>query len=394
MTIDTLWRLASAPILIGANAFFVAVEFALTRLPALDLTDDDLEASSGLRRAHGMLDRLEIHLTGCQLGISVTSVLLGVIAEPAITRLIEPIVALAGVTGNTVRVVSVAIAVVILNLIHKVWGEQAPTYLGVERPRQVAERLAPVLHVWSTLAHPIILLGDGAAKWTLRLFGVEVTRSWAEDETAAGEVEPVGDRAELRRRIGELLTQSLPRDRREEVMASIEIDEIPCGDVMVDVEAMVPLALDLDGSEVRERIGRGGHARYPVLHRDRADLSELTVDDIAGILYVPALFRPPDRLLGDRLELEELIEPIVPIDVGTPVAELIDRLQEQRQEMALVRRGEEVVGVVTVTDALEAIAGELRDPLDPGDGPGGDSGGEPGGGPDHDPGDDPEISDG
>jgi len=157
---------------------------------------------------------------------------------------------------------------------------------------------------------------------------------------------------------------------------------------MVDLEAMVSLALDMDGAEVRERIGRGGHARYPVLHRDRTDLSDLTVDDIAGILYVPALFRPPDRLLGDRLELGELIEPIVPIDVETPVAELIDRLQEQRQEMALVRRGDEVVGVVTVTDALEAIAGELSDPLDAGTGRPSDpqrvAGGDPALGPDGD----------
>lgn len=381
MSGDTLWRLGVAPVLIGMNAFFVAVEFALTRLSSLKLTEEDLEGSPGLRKAKSMLDRLEIHLTGCQLGISTTSVLLGVLAEPGVTRLIEPVVALFGIEGTSVRGISVVVAVVILNIVHKIWGEQAPTYLGVERPRAIAATLAPILSWWTTVMGPVIRLGDGAAKWTLRLFGVEVTRSWAsegelEDRGESGDREEswdreesgdraIGDRAALKRRMADLLTRGqVPSDRRDEVLASLEIDEIPSSRVMVPIEAMVPLALDVSGEENRARIGRTGHTRYPVLTRDDRDLDGLRLEDVAGVIYIAGLFDPPARILGDPLEMEDLLEPPVICRADLPVADLIDELQRSRQEMALLTRGDRVVGAVTITDAMEAIAGDLQDPLD------------------------------
>jgi CBS domain containing-hemolysin-like protein len=384
VTLDTLWRLAAGFLLIGLNAFFVAVEFALTRLPNLDLTEEELRESKGLARAVEMLDRLEIHLTGCQLGISATSLLLGVVAEPAVTRLIEPLASLVGLEGNALHATSVVVAVVAMNLIHKIWGEQAPTYLGVERPRGVARRLAPILSVWTTVMGPLIRLGDGAAKGTLGIFGIEITRSWAEEEvgegaegtgSADGSAEgadgaeraagPPGDRAELKRRITSLLkSRNLPDERREEVVASLEIDEIPAREIMVS--EVVVLALDASSEATRERLAEAGHVRYPVLASglDPDTSPPYRLDDIAGLVYLPSLFAPPERLTRDPLELEDVLEEPVICDVDLPVAHLIDRLQEERQELALLREGDRMAGIATITDALESIAGEVEDPLD------------------------------
>ncbi len=366
MSVETLLRLSLAPALIGVNAFFVAVEFALTRLSSLELTDADVEDSAGLRRARSMLDRLEIHLTGCQLGISASSVLLGVLAEPAVTSFIEPAVGGLGLEGSTVSAVSVGVSVVLLNLAHKIWGEQAPTYLGVERPRQVAERLAPILFWWTRIMRPIIRLGDGAAKWTLGLFGVEITRSWAEGDAEGDPDEPGGtERGDLKSRMADLLTTSpITRDRREEVLASLEIDELPGSNVMVPLEDAVVLALDVPGRENLRRIGQGGHTRYPVLRTDAPLDRRLTVPALAGVLYLPALFSCPDRLAQPDLHLEDLLQDAVICPSTLPVAQLIDRLQEARQELAVLADGDHVRGFVTITDAVESITGEVWDPLD------------------------------
>jgi len=179
MNLELPLRLVGGLLLVGANAFFVAVEFALTRLR--QFSPDEFEGDEGLQAAWEMTERLEIHLTGCQLGISASSILLGVVAEPAVTRLLEPLVSPLGLSARTTSVISVVVGVVLINLVHKIWGEQAPTYLGVERPLAVARRLAPTLRIWSSVMDPIIRLGDGLAKATLRPFGVEITRSWTEE---------------------------------------------------------------------------------------------------------------------------------------------------------------------------------------------------------------------
>ena len=116
-------------------------------------------------------------LTGCQLGITTTSILLGIVAEPAMTSLIAPVMTLIGLGGQMASVNAVVLAVILIKLVHKIWREQAPTYLGVEKPVEIARLTAPALHGWTMLTCPFILLGDGLAKRTLGLFGVTIGRS-------------------------------------------------------------------------------------------------------------------------------------------------------------------------------------------------------------------------
>lgn len=140
-------RLGAGLALVFVNAFFVASEFALTR--ARQLTREEFTGEPGLERAWEMTERLEIYLTSCQLGITTSSILLGVVAEPAVTALLEPLIGGLDLAEGTRHVVSIVLAVVVINLVHKIWGEQAQTYPGVERPRLVARWLAPGLYGWT-----------------------------------------------------------------------------------------------------------------------------------------------------------------------------------------------------------------------------------------------------
>lgn len=351
-----------------ANAFFVATEFALTRIPQFDRAD--VPDTPGMRRAWQMTERLEIYLTGCQLGITTSSILLGIVAEPAVTALIEPAVGVFGFSESTMSVVSVAVAVVVINLIHKIWGEQAPTYVGVERPVAIARLTATVHYWWTTLAYPFILLGDGLAKWTLGLFGVEIERSWTEAESATDDTDdrPEGNRTSLTRKMADLLRKrDVPADRREEVLNALGIGSLPLRDIMVPRDEVVALstAQSLDDN-MDVLTGHPLHSRYPLTRAslDSASPDGASLDAVEGIVYAPAVLREWTDLCDGTVSLLDLATPPVYIDANCSVSDGIDRMQDEDQEVALITEEDRTVGLVTITDAFEAIVGDMQDPFD------------------------------
>ena len=349
---ETAVRLLAGVALILANGFFVTTEFALTRLR--QFSRDEMAGSPRLDRAWEMTERLEIYLTGCQLGITASSVLLGVVAEPGVTAVLEGAVGATGLSLPARHAVSVTVAVVLINLVHKVWGEQAPTYLGVERPLGVLERLAPALWWWTRIMRPVILLGDGLAKATLRLFGVEIHRSWTEADQEEG---PITSFLELRQRLRGLLSRGeLDRERRREVLRALEIEKIAVREVMVPRREVVALSTERSLEENLKVLADRRHLRFPLVGRD--------LDDVRGTLYLAAVFSALDDLRSRRATLEEVAVPPLRIDADLPVSEAIDRFQEEQQELAFVVEGDRVAGILTSTVALETIAGELEDPFD------------------------------
>lgn len=347
-------RLIAGLFLILANAFFVATEFALTRIPQFDR--DETEDSPGMRRAWKITEQLEIYLTGCQLGITTTSILLGIVAEPAMTALVAPVLALVGLGGQVASVTAVVVAVILINLIHKIWGEQAPTYLGVEKPKAIARLTAPTLYWWTMITYPFILLGDGLAKRTLGLFGVTIERSWTDAEVEDDEAD-VGNRTELTRRITELMrAQDVPGDRREEVVQALRIGELEIREVMVPREKVAVLSTANTPQENLAIAAQHAHSRFPLV--------EDSLDEALGTIYVPLLLRDWDRIQNGSVSLEELAAPPITMPADCTVSDFIDHLQEQDQELALIEDDGRVVGMMTITDAFEVIAGEVHDPID------------------------------
>lgn len=343
-------RLIAGALLTLANAFFVASEFALTRLR--QLSPDTTEGSAALRRAWTMTERLEFYLTGCQLGITTSSILLGVVAEPAVTWMIQPGVELAGLPPGSVHTISVVLAVIVINLVHKIYGEQTPTYWGVERPQMVLRYLAPGLYWWVRVTDPIIRLGDGAAKATLRLFGIEITRSWMEESG-----EPIETRADLRESLVRLLSRGpVPHEEQEEVLRALDIGKMPVARIMVPRDRMVVLSTGRSTEENLRTIAENPLVRFP--------LTDDTGDEFLGVVYTPALFGHLDQICAGTLGLAEVAAPPIRVPADRSISRTIDLLQERRQELALVERDGEVVGLVTVTDTFEAIAGQIEDPFD------------------------------
>lgn len=347
-------RVAAGIALLLGNAFFVASEFALTRLRQFD--ESDIRGSEALERAWEMTGELEIHLTGCQLGISFTSVLMGIVAEPGVTGLLEPLYALVGIPEGQVHLVSITTAVIVINFSHQIWGEQSPTYLGVERPLEVAATLANALYWWTRILRPLILAGDFLAKWTLGLFGVEITRSWTEAESET-ETSDIGGYADLRREIGEVLARGeLSSERRQEVMRALESGHEPVTDIMVDRDDMVTLSSADSTDENLAKMRGADFVRYPVVGDEP--------EDFLGILYLPRVVDELDAICSGDFDLPSLVAPPLTVDPETSIAELVDIFQANKQELAMVTDEDRVLGLVTSTDAFEYVLGELEDPFD------------------------------
>ena len=341
---EILVRLLAGLALIVANGFFVAIEFALTRARQYPKAEFD---EPGLRRAWAMTDDLEIYLTSCQVGITASSIAVGIVAEPALAVLFEPLFAdsaLASVGAGGI------IAFVIINLVHLTHGEQTPTYLGVERTKFVCRYGATPLYWFAWLISPLIKIGDGVAKWTLGLFGVEMSGAWLETE-----VETIETRAELRQAMSTTLEQAqLPAERRNEILNALAIGDTTAEEIMVGRDEIVALSTTEDWETTRERIESSPHARFPLVRDD--------LESFVGIVYAPALLRQ----LGtdEPIDLEAIARPPMTASPDTTVSDLIDQFQTESQELALVIEDGRVTGLVTATDAVEEITGELHDPLD------------------------------
>ncbi len=360
-------RLVAGVALILANGFFVAIEFALTRARQFTESEFVNDGHPGLERAWEMTSDLEIYLTSCQVGITASSIAVGIVAEPALAALFEPTFAgsrLAGVGLGG------AIAFLIINLVHLTHGEQTPTYLGVERSRFVCRFGATPLYYFAKAISPLIAVGDGVAKWTLGLFGVEMSGAWLETEA-----DVIESRADLRKELGAVLEQGdLSEERREEVLAALAVGTEQVRDVMVPAADAIVLSPAASDAENARAVAETPHTRYPLVGDvtgagTDGGLAAADPDDLLGIVYVPELFRActdaaDEGAILDGVALEAVAAPPMTMPADTSVSDAIDRFQAESQELAVVLDDGEVVGMLTVTDALEAVVGDIRDPMD------------------------------
>jgi CBS domain containing-hemolysin-like protein len=347
-TFEIGMRLVAGILLILANGFFVAIEFALTR--ARQFTEAEFVGGDGrLERAWEMTNDLELYLTTCQVGITASSIAVGIVAEPALAALFEPF--FAGTTLATIGA-GALIAYFIINLIHLTHGEQTPTYLGVERSRLVCRYGAAPLHWFYVVISPVIKLGDWVAKWTLRLFGIEMSGAWLETEE-----DVIESRGQLRNRLSSLLERGdVAGERHDEVLNALRVGTTEVRDVMVDASEMVVLSTSASVEENLRRMAETPHTRYPLVGA--------SADEFVGIIYVPQIIDKVDALEAGELSFEGIAAPPMTVSAETTVSDAFDQFQAERQELALVISDGDVVGLLTATDALEVVMGELEDPLD------------------------------
>ena len=282
---NTALGLLAVLLLTLATGYFVAQEFAFVAADRGVLREQADAGDAAAKRALEVTGRLSFMLSGAQLGITVTALLVGFISEPAIATVIRPWLQAAGVPESAVPGIAVALAVAIATVVQMVLGELAPKNLGIARPEPVAKFLSGSTLVYLKIAGPVIRLFDSAATGLLRLVGVEPVE----------EIEHGASPEELSRIISESATAGdLPPGLSELLERALEFGDRTAEDVMVPRPRVVLLRDERPISDLLDAVREHGHSRYPVLCNENGD-------DVVGVTGVRELLRvrPVRRPAGE-----------------------------------------------------------------------------------------------
>jgi CBS domain containing-hemolysin-like protein len=338
----------AALLLVAANGFFVAVEFSLARLRPTQVDEFIEERRPGSKSLRHAVDHIDNYLAGCQLGITLASLGLGVVGEPAFHHLLEPLL------GSGAKVAGVAIAGALafglITLLHVVVGELAPKSLAIAQTGRVSLLLMPPMRLFYLVTRPVVDFFNMLGNLLLKPFGVPpasesghvphsenelrtLLRESAEEGLIQAEESRFTENALLfgDRRAREIMT---PRPRIDYITTSDTVDDA------VEVAA------------------RGGHTRLPLCEQDGG------LDEPVGVIHVKDLLAVlRDDSVG--ASLADLARPLARVSDATLIDELLRELRRARQHIALVldEHGT-TIGLVTMEDILEEIVGEIEDEFD------------------------------
>ncbi|MFF1688694.1 MULTISPECIES: hemolysin family protein [unclassified Streptomyces] len=346
MTIPLL-LLGAAFLLILANGFFVAAEFGLV---TVERADAEKAAADGDRRARTVvnaLKELSFQLSGTQLGITITSLVVGMLAEPALATLLAGPFTAVGVPEGAVGGVSVVIGMLLASAVQMVIGELVPKNWAVSKPLQVARFVAGPQHAFSRLFRPVIALLNAVANRAVRALGVEPA-----DELASARTP--GELVSLARHSAQAGT--LEQDTADLFVRTLSLGELTAQHVMTPRVKVSALQASATAEDVVNLTRATGLSRFPV-YRER-------IDEIVGMVHLKDALAVPahDRL---RTPVSRIAQTPLLVPETLPVQPLLERLRSEQPIAVVVDEYGGTAGVVTLEDIVEELVGEVRDEHDP-----------------------------
>jgi len=335
-------------LLILLTGFFVAGEFAIVAVDRSLVERKAQEGDRAAKRILASLRNLSFELSGAQLGITATSLILGAIAEPAIATLIDPLfAALPFVPEESSLAISVVVALILATAVHMVLGELVPKNLAIARPYAAAVWFAIPMQIVNRVLRRLILFLNHSANWTVRKLGIE-----PRDELAG-----VRSMEEL-----ELMIRSsgaegrLDDDELELLTRAITFTEKVAADAMVPRVSVVGLSRHDSIGELRRTSVATGHSRFPVYGDD--------LDDIVGIVHVKDTIAVPESRIPVT-PVGEIAQPALRVPESSTLEYLLGELQTESRGMAIVvDEYGGTAGIVTIEDLLEEIFGDIEDEYD------------------------------
>jgi putative hemolysin len=347
-------------LLVAANAFFAAAEFALvsirdTRIQ--QLIEARRIGSRTVQRLHRNLDEV---VNGVQLGITVVSLTLGWVGEPLLAQIMQ------GWVGDVPHVMiyahgaAILIAFSLITCLHVILGELVPKSLALQRAEQVALAVAAPMDVFLTLTRPLIFMMSRAASSVLKVFG---SRKLGQG--------PVHSPDELKlivtasRQLGQI-----PPFQEEMVHRALELDNINVRQVMVPRPDIFSLPGDLSLHEALARVVEEQHSRIPVFDPQRGP------EHIIGVLYAKDLMRwtrlrltsSPGEPVAARIatmKISQIMHDVLVVPETKVLTELLEEFKERKRHLAVVvDEFGSTAGVITVEDVLEQLVGEIEDEFD------------------------------
>ncbi|MEV4616749.1 hemolysin family protein [Kitasatospora sp. NPDC049258] len=343
--------LAAAVLLILANGLFVAAEFAFV---TVERGEVERAAAAGDRRASGLLKalrKLSFQLSGAQLGITVTSLVVGMLAEPALSELLTPVLTAVGIPASAARGIAVISGLLLATVVQMVIGELVPKNWAIARPIQVAYAVVGPQRVFSTVCRPLITVLNGAADRVVRALGLEPQEELGHARTPAELVALARHSA----RAGAIDEESATL-----FVKTLGLGQLTAESVMTPRVAVSALQRDATAADVINLTRATGLSRFPV-YGDGLDevIGTVTLKDA---LAVPAERRSATRVAGIGV-------PPLLVPETLPAERLLDLLRRQQPMAIVVDEYGGTAGVVTIEDIVEEVVGEVQDEHDPADVP-------------------------
>lgn len=336
-------------VLLLSNAFFVAAEFAL-----ISARRDRLEAlaAQGKRNADIVIragENLSMMLAAAQLGITICSILLGRVAEPAVAHLLAGPFEFLGMPEQLLHPIAFAIALAIVVMLHILFGEMIPKNIALAGPERSALLLVPVHLMWLRLARPLIAFYNLAANLTLRLLRIE----------PKDELQATVSSVELAEMIGESRSEGLlDEEEHRRLTQALGTSERVVADVMVSLDTTRTVPLRGNGTtlgDIETAVAETGFSRYPVQASDGSLVGYLHVKDV--------LDKVADESAGPGTPIPRTdIRPLPTVSMHTPLYEALARLRRTNSHLGRVvdTRGN-TTGIVALEDLVEEFVGTVRD---------------------------------
>ena len=329
-------------VLLAANAFFVGAEFALISARRTIIEPKALAGSRAAKITLGAMENVSLMMAGAQLGITICSLALGYISEPAIAHLLEVPFAAVGIPEAFQHPIAFAIALSLVTYLHVVFGEMVPKNIALAGPERMAMVLAPVLVGIVTVLRPLLWVLNGIANMILRLLKVEpkdeVTSVFTRDEVAALVEES---------RHGGLLEAN---DERL-LLGALTFEERSVTGIVIPLDKVTALPAGVTPAQA-ETVAAGGFSRFPIFD---------AFGELAGYVHIKDLLEIDETARDSPID-PCLIRALPRIDREMPLRRALAVMQNSGAHLGVVVGDDgRVEGVVTLEDMLEELVGQIRD---------------------------------
>jgi magnesium and cobalt exporter, CNNM family len=343
---STALTLLLAVLLIAANAFFVAAEFALVKSRGYRMNSLAKRGTFGARLSQKMLTEVEAYLACCQLGVTMASLGLGWVGEPTVATLLRPLLAPLGMPEEALTVIAFLIGFLVFSSFHIVFGEQVPKTFAIRQPEPVALWIAYPLRAVYLLFFPLNWSLNAAAGGVLKLLGVKdgPRQEILTDDELAGLVEVSAEHGEVERR------------QAEYIHNLFRFGELSVGDVMVHRTNMYSVDADEEPAKAVDAVVSGPHTRVP--------LWETEPENIIGTVHVKDVLRAVKAAGGvpGKVDIRAIAAKPWFVPDSTSLTDQLSAFLKKKAHIAfVVDEYGEVQGLVTLEDILEEIVGDIAD---------------------------------
>jgi CBS domain containing-hemolysin-like protein len=299
---------------------------------------------------HDALRDLDAYLSVCQVGITVASLGLGWVGEPAVSHLIAPLLEDIGITSERiVSIIAVALGFAVITYAHLVFGEQAPKYFSIQRAERTALWIGRPLKLFMFLFRPLVWLVNASTNFVLRPWGIRL-----------GEGMEAHSEEELRIMISSAVSSGELEPEEQDYLNNVfDFGDKIAREIMVPRPDIEALPVDAPLSELAEKAAFGRYTRYPVYDED--------LDHILGAVHIKDLFRAAKEE-PENFDIRSTIRDCLVIPENKPIEQILREFQRRKLQMAIViDEWGSIEGLITIEDILEEIVGEIQDEFDEGE---------------------------